>query len=121
MTRTWPAVVLIVLALTACAPRVANHAPAPLSVATGAYPMYGHAADYSWLAGRVEHGVACTYLRFGASHSGAWGGQIALEASPEQLTQLRDGDTVVVKGDLLNLAYGSCGSPSYAVSTIEEH
>jgi hypothetical protein len=114
--------VLLVLALTACSrERAVNDAPPPLSVATGAYPMYGHAADYSWLSGRVERAVACTYLRFGDRHKGAWGGQIALNASPEQLDRLHDGDTVVIKGDLLRLAYGSCGAPTYLVSEIEEH
>lgn len=113
---------LLVLALTACTrERAGNDAPPPLAVATGDYPMYGHAADFSWLSGRVERGVACTYLRFGDRHAGPWGGQIPLDASPGQLSTLRDGDTVVIKGELLRLAYGTCGAPSYAVSTIEEH
>jgi hypothetical protein len=119
---SWLAAVLLALALTACArERTRNEVASPLSVATGDYPMYGHAADYSWLSGRVERDVACTYLHFGDRHGGSWGGQIALEASPEQLRALHDGDTVVIKGELLRLAYGACGTPSYAVSSIEEH
>jgi hypothetical protein len=124
LTLRWPAAVLLALAfaLTACSrERAATGSQPPLSIATGDYPMYGHAADFSWLAGRVEQHVACTYLRFGEPHAGPLGGQIALEATPEQLQQLRDGDTVVIKGGLLRLAYGTCGAPSYAVSTIEEH
>ena len=83
--------------------------------------MYGHAADFSWLAGSVKRDLSCTYLRFADRGRAPWGGQIALEVSPEQMEELQGGDTVIIKGSLLGLAYGACGAPTYVVSGIEEH
>lgn len=93
----------------------------PLPVATGDYPMYGHAADFSWLAGRIERSLACTYVRFGDHRRDQWDGHIALDASPEQLDELKNDDMIVIKGELVRLGDGVCGSPSFIVSTIEEH
>ena len=69
--------------------------------------MLGHAADFSWIAGRLERSLSCTYLRFGSPKHAPWGGRIALGATPDQVGRLPDGDTVVVKGDLKPLAYGT--------------
>jgi len=124
--RLRPLVALLaMLAIGACSSLVKHAAQelaaTPLPIATGDYPMLGHAADFSWIAGRLEHSLSCTYLRFGSPKHAPWGGRIALGAAPDQVGQLPDGDTVVVKGDLTPLAYGTCGSPSYLMRSIEEH
>jgi hypothetical protein len=93
----------------------------PLPVATGDYPMLGHAADYSWIAGRVERNLSCTYLRFGSAATASWSGHIALVATLDQLAQLQTGDSLVIKGSLVPFNDGTCGPPSYVVSSIEEH
>jgi hypothetical protein len=93
----------------------------PLPVATGDYPMLGHAADFSWIAGRVERDLSCTYLRFGSARAATWSGRIALVATSDQLAQLQAGDTLIIKGSLVPLSDGTCGPPSYVVSSIEEH
>jgi hypothetical protein len=117
--------VLAVVAFASCSPltrAATGHAsPSPLPIATGDFPMYGHAADFSWMAGKVHRDPACLYLDFGNARQALWGGHIALNASTEQTNALRDGDTIVVKGELTLLAYGACGAPSYVVSAIEEH
>jgi hypothetical protein len=111
----------LVLALAACSSMHKTIAtPPPMPVATGNYPMYGHAADFSWLAGRVERDLQCTYLQFGNPAKEQWGGRIVLDA-PDLTSDLQSGDTIVVRGELSRLAYGRCGSPSYLVSSIEEH
>ena len=116
-------VVVVFLGLAACS----SHRPAllagpfPVPVATGDYPAHGHAADFSWIAGQVERDLSCIYLDFGDRRRTPWGGRIALDATGEQMSVLRSGDMVVIKGELTRLAYGSCGSPSFVVSTIEEH
>jgi hypothetical protein len=83
--------------------------------------MYGYAADFSWIAGKVQRDISCLYLDFGDGKRSLWGGRIALNASADQMEILRDGDTIVAKGELTRLGYGSCGSPSYVISSIEEH
>lgn len=92
-----------------------------LPVATGDYPMLGHAADYSWISGRVERDLSCTYVRFGSAKNSPWGGRMVIVARGDGLDLLAAGDTVVLKGTLERLAFGSCGSPAYLVSSIEEH
>ena len=116
---------LALAALASCTPSTrgaaAHVSPTPLPVATGDYPMYGYAADFSWIAGKVQRDLTCSYLNFGDGRGTFWGGRIALSASTDQMGMLRDGDTIVAKGQLTRLAYGSCGSPSYVISSIEEH
>ncbi len=128
--RVAPAYLAVVVAcacmLNGCArnssPEVlGSPSPKPLPVATGAYPAYGHAADFSWLAGRLQRSVSCTYLVFGPSARTPWAGRIPLVASPLQDDSLRQGDTVVLRGHLEPLSYGACGAPSYVVTRIEEH
>jgi hypothetical protein len=116
---------IVACAITACSsPGKRNARDAlqvPLPVATGDYPMLGHAADFSWIAGRVERNLSCTYLRFGSARTTAWSGRIALVATFDQLAQLQTGDTLIIKGSLVPLSDGTCGPPSYVVSSIEEH
>lgn len=124
--RLRPLVILLAaLVIGACSPLARKSAqyvsPIPLPIATGDYPTLGHAADFSWIAGRLERSLSCTYLRFGSAKHAPWFGRVALDLSSDQITELSGGDTVVVRGDLLRLAYGTCGSPSYLVRTIEEH
>lgn len=116
---------LVLASLASCSPAtrsVAGHvSPTPLPVATGDYPMYGYAADFSWITGKVQRNLSCVYLNFADGKESLWGGRIALSASTDQMAMLRDGDTIVAKGNLTQLSYGSCGSPSYVISSIEEH
>ena len=116
---------LALATLISCSPAtrgaIGRMTPTPLPVATGDYPMYGYAADFSWIAGKVQRDLTCAYLNFGDGKRTLWGGRIALSASTDQMGMLRDGDTIVAKGELTRLAYGSCGSPSYVVSSLEEH
>ena len=83
--------------------------------------MHGHAADFTWIAGTVERDLRCVYLDVAGSGRSGFGNRIALAATPGQQAQLQAGDTVVIKGELSGLAYGTCGAPSYRVSSIEEH
>ena len=83
--------------------------------------MQGHAADFSWVSGRIERDLSCTYLLFGNRRRSPWGGRVVLAVPAAQSSALRNGDAVVVKGELSQLAYGSCGTPSYVVESIEEH
>lgn len=120
----WPLVLALVSALlSACsgsARPTASASPSPLVVATGDYPMYGNAADFSWLAGRIERNLSCTYLRFGNRRRSVWAGSIAL-VEPEAGLDAGDGDMVVVHGRLSRLSAGVCGAPSYVVDELEEH
>jgi len=117
------AATLVLVAFASCSPRgpSGGATPSPLPIATGDFPMQGHAADFSWVSGRIERDLSCTYLLFGDRRRSPWGGRIVLAASVDQLSELRGGDAVVVKGELTRLAYGSCGAPSYVVESIEEH
>jgi hypothetical protein len=110
------------LALASCASRRApiDAAQSPLPVATGDYPMRGHAPDYSWIAGTVDRDLSCIYLEYGAARR-APDARVVLAVTPEQAPQLRQGDAIVVKGELTALAYGTCGQPSYRIVSIEEH
>ena len=121
--RQTVAVVVSLAVFVSCASRGpgGGATPSPYPIATGDYPMHGHAADYSWIAGTVERDLACVYLDFGERRRSQWGGRIALDAAPWQEEQLHQGDAVVVKGELSRLSYGWCGAPSYIVDSIEEH
>jgi hypothetical protein len=114
---------LALAALASCSPHGpgSSATPSPLPIATGDYPMQGHAPDFSWISGRIERDLSCTYLLFGDRRRTPWGGRVVLAASADQSLALRSGDAVVVKGELTRLAYGSCGAPSYVVDSIEEH
>lgn len=92
-----------------------------MTVATGAYPMHGHAADFAWIAGTVERDLRCVYLDVSGSGRSGSDTRIALAVTSDQAAQLQAGDTVVIKGELSQLAYGACGPPSYRIASIEEH
>ena len=83
--------------------------------------MHGHASDYAWIAGTVKRDLTCIYLDVGAPRRSPWAGRIALVGTPEMLDELRQGDAVVIKGELSRLADGACGAPSYTIASIEEH
>lgn len=93
----------------------------PLPVATGDYPALGHAADFSWISGRIERDLSCTYLRFGSPKDAPWGGRILIVAPPGSGDPFQPGDNVVLKGSITRLAFGTCGAPAFMVSGIEEH
>ena len=99
--------------------------PAPtLPVTTGDYPAYGHAPDFSWVAGRLIRSVPagqCTYVIFSTHRGEPWGGRIALAASADVVDLFPDGDMVVVSGSLDAAALSPCGRPALTVRTIEEH
>lgn len=83
--------------------------------------MHGHAADYAWIAGTVQRDLRCVYLDVSGSRRSGALDRIALAVTAGQEAQLQQGDTVILKGELSRLSYGSCGAPSYVVSSIEEH
>ena len=111
---------IVLCACTAHNPH-ATGTPSPLPVATGAYPMHGHAPDFTWIAGTVERDLRCVYLDLSGSGRSGFASRIALVTTSDQAAQLQAGDTVVIKGALSQLAYGTCGAPSYRVASIEEH
>jgi len=91
-------------------------------VTLGAYPAYGHAPDFSWIAGRLAQRLnGCTYLVFGKAARTQWGGRIALVARPDVLANFAGGDMVVAVGRLSRAPQGLCGVPAFVADTIEEH
>lgn len=125
MTLRLPVVLIAALALGACS-SLGKHVaiivtPTPLPIATGDYPTLGHAPDYSWISGQIERDLSCTYVRFASPAHAPWGGRVALYATLDQIGALPGGDTVVLKGKIMRLSYGTCGPPSYLVSSVEEH
>lgn len=73
------------------------------------------------MAGRVERNLSCIYLRFSDRRRAAWGGSVAVIAPAGYANEFGDGDMIVVKGTLVRLSDGACGSPSYLVVSLEEH
>jgi hypothetical protein len=123
------ALFLICFACTGCTHRssaqnpLSPTTPVPLPVATGDYPAYGHAADYSWVAGRLMRslkGGGCTYVVFSLRPGAPWGGRLALAPGDDRLAALRDGDMVVALGDFDPLP-GGCGSVAYRAKSVQEH
>jgi len=91
-------------------------------VVPGAYPRYGHAADFSWVAGRLAQRLnGCTYLVYGAATRTHPSGRIALVAPPDVLAGFPGGDMIVAFGRLTSAPQGECGSPAFAADSIEEH
>jgi len=96
--------------------------PQPPHVTLGAYPPYGHAQDYSWIAGRIAARLnGCTYIVFGKAARTQWGGRMALIARPDVLANFPSGDMVVASGRLTWAPQGECGVPAFAAGSIEEH
>ena len=97
-------------------------APAPIT--TGDFPAYGHAADFSWVAGRYTRSLQfgdCAFIVFSSTPDAPWGGKIALEARADVLAGFSDGDMIVVHGDFDRNPHGRCGPAAYVVRRIEEH
>jgi hypothetical protein len=102
-------------------------APAPsatLPIVVGDYPAFGHAPDFSWIAGRIERSSPagqCTYVQYSTHRGEPWGGRIALDAASSDVALFPTGDMVVVTGSLDDRALSACGEPALAVRTIAEH
>ncbi|MDQ6825042.1 MAG: hypothetical protein M3007_06215 [Candidatus Eremiobacteraeota bacterium] len=120
----------LVAVLTGCSHAASNGeatsspSTAPLPVATGDYPAYGHAPDFSWMSGSIGRslkGGGCTYLQFSPRPGAPWGGRIALTSPKAQLGAYNSGDMIVVRGSLSSLSDGACGNIAYDVQAIEEH
>lgn len=62
---------------------------------------YGHAADYGWLQGVLEkHSRGHLDLRYcDPGVEDKWGGKVSLEEDP-RLTQFKEGDVILVEGEL---------------------
>jgi hypothetical protein len=109
---------------TACGHRAPEPGASPErpAVVTGAYPRYGHAADFSWIAGRLAQRLnGCTYLVFGTATRTRPSGRITLVAPPDVLARFPGGDMVVAFGRLTSSPQGECGTPAFAADAIEEH
>jgi hypothetical protein len=95
-----------------------------LPITVGNYPAYGHAADFSWIAGRLIRSSPagqCTYVIFSTGSGAPWGGRIALAAQDKVIELFPNGDMVVVTGGLDSKGLGACSDPAMAVKTIREH
>lgn len=115
------AVVLMVL-LCGCAHVAPRAAPSPLPFVTGAYPEYGHAPNFSWVAGRLTvRPNGCVYLVFDTHHPPPWNGRVALFAQPQTLGRLADGDMIVAFGRLSAAPSGECGAAALDVTNVGEH
>jgi len=80
---------------------------------------FGHAADYSWLQGKLDLAVPTRpELQFSKlADKDNWDGRVILEADA-RLAQLRNGDVIRVEGELLPPA-STAASPQ--VDTPEQH
>jgi hypothetical protein len=120
--------IAITLGASGCA-RASNGAgtPAPdktLPVTTGDFPAYGHAPDFTWVAGRIVRSAPageCTFVIFSTRKGQPWGGRIALTSSSGEVGRYPNGDMVVVSGVLDSRMPSACGVPTLSVKSIEEH
>jgi len=103
----------------------AQPSPTPtLPITSGDYPAYGHAPDFTWVAGRVIRSSPagqCTFVSFSTRRGEPWGGRIALVDPSNTVARFPTDDLVVVTGTLDNRAPSTCGEPALVVRTIEEH
>ncbi|HZV78508.1 MAG TPA: hypothetical protein VFF60_02725 [Candidatus Binatus sp.] len=110
------------LAFTGCARGTGRALASPPPLVTGAYPQYGHAADFSWVAGRfAPRPDGCIYLEFDQHRGEPWDGRIVLNAPPEMFSTFSGGDMLVAFGRLSKAPRGECGAASLDVSQIGEH
>ena len=87
----------------------------------GAYPHYGHAPDFTWIAGRLAQRLnGCTYVVFGDA-AAEWHGRIPLIAPADALAQFPGGGTIVAFGHLTSAPQGECGTPAFEAATVQEH
>ncbi len=85
-------------------------------LAMGSGP-FGHAADYSWLRGEVQHTRKGWHLRYASlDETDAHGGSVTLN-DDGKLSELKDGEVFVVKGRLQD-PNSHLSSPTYVVSEI---
>jgi len=85
---------------------------------------YGHAADYSWLKGRLEYSASrkewkLRYLRIDGAQTDQYGGSVVLSSS-NLLQSFQPGEYVTVQGRIAGEA-GGAGSfaPNYNVTRVE--
>lgn len=79
---------------------------------------YGHAADYSWVCGEVQHTRKGWRLRYASvDETDAYGGSVTLSDDP-RLTQLKEGEIYTVEGRLQN-PESRFSAPTYVVSDVK--
>ncbi|MBV8081346.1 MAG: hypothetical protein JOY86_00020 [Candidatus Eremiobacteraeota bacterium] len=116
------AIALVALVCAACMHSAPHAGPTRGPLITGAYPSYGHAPDFSWVAGSIApRPNGCVYLQFDPHRSEPWDGRIALIADPQTLEQFPSGDMVVAFGHLSDAPRGECGAAALDVTQIGEH
>jgi hypothetical protein len=114
--------VLAAFACGACSHGGTRVSSTPLPLVTGNYPQYGHASNFSWVAGRVAlRPNGCAYVVFDTHHSSPYDGRVALFAQQQTLEQLHDGDMVVALGAFNHAPAGECGPAALDISSIGEH
>ena len=123
------AVACFALCACACAHDASGSDAAPtpsasLPIVAGDYPAFGHAPDFSWIAGRIVRSSPagqCTYVDFSTRQGEPWGGRVVLVASAADIALFPAGDMVVVTGSLDTRALTPCGEPAMTVQSIAEH
>ena len=116
------ALLAAIVACTGCSRGSVRALSSPPPLITGAYPQYGHASDFSWVAGRLApRPNGCTYVEFDPRRGEPWDGRIALNAPPEMLAAFPGGDMVVAFGRVSRAPNGECGAASLDVSQPGEH
>ena len=116
------AIALAALMCSACSRSAPHPAQTRAPLITGAYPSYGHAPDFSWVAGSIApRPNGCVYLQFDRQRREPWDGRIALIGDPQALARFPGGDMVVAFGHLSNAPRGECGAAALDVTQIGEH
>jgi hypothetical protein len=90
--------------------------PPPAPPAAPPQSTLGHAPDYSWLCGELQHFKGSWRLRYaGYDDTDQWGGSVTL--APESLPpNLAEGQHVRVRGRLVP---GGRGGPTYEPDTVQ--
>ena len=78
---------------------------------------YGHAPDYTWLCGEVQHTRRGWHLRYASMDETDMHGGSVMLTDNGQLSDLKDGDIVVVKGRLQDTD-SRTAAPVYVVSDV---
>ncbi len=129
--RLIPALLLIVLALTALT--WGTWSAAAPARQTAQYPQYGHADDFSWVAGKVQmhkpsgcSGIECGCFIVGYDTSGA---RVQLNAAPggytlEYTDEFSEGEFLVLFGRLAQngdpvLVCPADNAPVYIIDKVE--
>ena len=89
--------------------------PARLVARTKDGGLYGHAADYTWIQGKLEqHPSGCLFLRYGEPFQpDAWDGKICLPDDP-RLKAYKEGDLIRIEGELIAHAVAGASAMSHA-------